>query len=184
MDIKFDFPGLTENEKVYMVIHKHWIVLARYFFFAFIMVMVPVVILLVPDMVAGLGIGTQSIALVGGMYFLIMCAFFITVWIDYYNDIMLVTSKRIVNIEQDGLFNYKVSDLPLERVVDLSTSENGILAQIFGFGDVHLHTASDAPNFDFITIPKPHEVSKNIKNVLELHDVVKQSLSQKQGEGT
>lgn len=183
MEVKFNFPGLTEDEKVYLVVHKHWISIIKFIFVMVVMAAIPFVILLNPDISEGIGLSVPSLALIGGIYFLILLAVLVTVWVDYYNDVMLVTNKRIIHIQQDGLFSHKISDLILERVVDISTSKKGVLAQVLEYGDIHVHASSEVQNFDFLTIPDPLKNTQNIKNVIELYTATKNHTIEHKSEG-
>jgi uncharacterized membrane protein YdbT with pleckstrin-like domain len=80
-----------------------------------------------------------------------------------------VTDRRIVDIEQDGLFHRKISELSLDEIQDVSARVNGPFATLFHYGDVLIQTAGTLPNFIFTAVPHPYRVSKEIA---DLHDQI------------
>jgi membrane protein YdbS with pleckstrin-like domain len=74
---------------------------------------------------------------------LIVLIVFMTVLTTYYLDIVMVTNKRIIDIDQIGLFARDVVSVPIEQVQDVKIETFGILAEIFKFGDLHLQTAAE-----------------------------------------
>lgn len=95
-------------------------------------------------------------------YYLAIWLFFWNAWVDYYMDVWLVTSDRVISYVQNGLFNRVVSELRLSRVQDVNTKVKGLLATMFHFGDVTVETAGEYVNFDLKNVPHPYEVAEKI----------------------
>ncbi len=94
-------------------------------------------------------------------------------WTDYYLDVLVVTNKRIIDIEQHGLFNRQISSFPLENIQDITTDVAGIVATFLDFGNVTLQTASEKSNFIITNAAHPETVKKVIQ---EAHDKVLETL--------
>ena len=84
------------------------------------------------------------------------------IWIDYYFDIWVITSERIINIEQKGMFSRKASELRFQKIQDITTEVTGFLPTVFNYGDVRIQTAGTTEEFVFRTISDPY----NIKNIV------------------
>jgi uncharacterized membrane protein YdbT with pleckstrin-like domain len=107
------------------------------------------------------------LAVVGGIYALVVLSLLLFGFIDYYLDVDIVTNRRIVDIEQNGLFKRKISELSIDQVEDVSATVYGFFPTLLHFGDVDIQTAGSRPNFLFGYAPHPYSISKKI---LDLHD--------------
>ncbi|MCX6806609.1 MAG: PH domain-containing protein [Candidatus Berkelbacteria bacterium] len=171
MPDNYTFPGQKDDEKVIVFLRKHWIVFLPIILLCLLLIIVPLVVFLI--------IRTNEIDLTEyrnliflgfSAYVLIIIAFFLTRFIDYYLDIGIATDQRIVDIEQKGLFNRTISAQDLSRVQDVRAKKQGVFQTFFDFGDILIQTAGEAPNFIFLSVPKPNDAAQQI---LKLHhDVI------------
>ena len=110
-----------------------------------------------------------------------MLVFLYAQWVDYYLDIWIVTTHRIINIEQKGLFRRFIAEHDLDVVQDISVEEQGMLETFLGFGDIHVQTAGATQYFVFKEVPNPFEIGEEIGGVVNTskpydHQVRPQSL--------
>ena len=70
--------------------------------------------------------------------------------------------KKIVDIDQKGIFNHTISELRLEKIEDVTSQTKGALGTIFDFGNVFVQTAGAMERFEFENVPNPAYVSKMI----------------------
>ena len=103
----------------------------------------------------------------GSAFFLFAWLFLFQAFMDYYLDIWIVTSRRILSIEQTGLFSRTVSELRLYRIQDVTATITGPLHTIFGYGDVEIQTAGEKLHFTFEDIPSPNGIAKSILELSE-----------------
>ncbi len=96
------------------------------------------------------------------LYYFFTLTFFFRAWLDYYLDIWIITSERIVNIEQKNLFARKISAFRLNRVQDVTADVKGVLPTLFHYGDVHIQTAGAKQEFIFKQIGDPYTITKII----------------------
>ena len=99
------------------------------------------------------------------LFALITWIFFFLLWIDYYFDVWIITNKRVVNVEQKGLFNREVSELELERIQDITTDVKGVIPTFLNYGDVYVQTAGKTERFDFADVPDPYGIKDIIMNL-------------------
>lgn len=71
---------------------------------------------------------------------------------------VIITDKRIIDRDQHGFFNQKISELHMHRVQDVSIHINGILETVFRFGDVVVQTAASEKQFVFHQMPNPDDI--------------------------
>ena len=61
-------------------------------------------------------------------------------WIGWYYSVFILTDRRLIDIEQKGLFNRKVSEVGLDRIQSLNYHIKGIQAALFRFGTITVQT--------------------------------------------
>lgn len=87
--------------------------------------------------------------------------------IVYRKNRFIVTDRNITQILQFGLFNRKVSQLNMVNVEDVTSKQNGMLANMFGYGELVVETAGEQSNFHFSHCPNPSYYAKVILNARE-----------------
>lgn len=105
--------------------------------------------------------------LLGSTFFLYAWLFLFQHFMDYYLDTWIVTNKRIINIEQSGLFHRTMSELRLYRVQDVTSSIHGFWATLFNYGHVEVQTAGEKIRFTFEQVANPNHISKVVLELVE-----------------
>lgn len=155
---------LHENEQMVLVLHRHWFVLVREL--AIIMVMLMVGMLAFSFQTAFSAAGdtaiTSPLALfLFSLYILIILALSFAVWINYRLDVWIITTRRIIDVEQRGLFNREVSEFLIANVQDITTEVPGMIMTLLDFGDMTIQTAGEK-NFVVRDVPHLEEAKKII----------------------
>ncbi len=151
---------LSKGERVVYEIRRHWYVLLVESFFLALLSLIPWAVFFGLD-VSGFsfsgGEGSVFFFVSAAWLFFIWIAFMI-IWTNYYLDVWIVTSKRILDIEQHGLFSRDMSEFRLDRIQDVTIEVKGILPTLLRFGDIHVQTAGEAREFIIRSIPHPYRV--------------------------
>lgn len=163
------FPSQKSQEKVFLLLRRHWFTYFGFVGVSFIM-SIPVFVLIAywinnPEIFAG-NIGNIAIVSIFA-YTLFSLGLMLYGFIDYYLDVYIVTNERIVNIEQNGFFRREISELNLHQVQDVSAKVNGFFPTMMHYGNIFIQTAGERENFVFKSIPNPYRVSKLI---VDLHE--------------
>ncbi|MFA5945845.1 MAG: hypothetical protein WC802_02970 [Patescibacteria group bacterium] len=166
-----ELPNSEPEEKVVLVLRRHWIDVVRLLIFTGMLLIVPVVILIYfnltkVDIFNDPATGPIS-AVVFSAYFLLVFVLTITAITDYWLDVWIVTSERVIDIEQKGLFNRVVSELHLRQIQDITSEMKGFLATFLTFGDVFIQTAAAKDRFQFKNIDNPDDVKITISKLVE-----------------
>lgn len=80
------------------------------------------------------------------------------VWTDYYLDTLVVTSRRVISIEQKGLFARETQSFSYDRIQDIVVEVNGIIPTLLDFGTLHIQTAGAQNEFRTHYVPQPESV--------------------------
>ncbi len=108
------------------------------------------------------------VVVIGSIFFLFAWLFLFQYFMDYYLDTWIVTTKRIINIEQTGLFHRTMSESRLYRIQDVTASINGFWATVFNYGHVEIQTAGEKNRFQFEQVSNPNHISKTILELSEI----------------
>jgi uncharacterized membrane protein YdbT with pleckstrin-like domain len=166
---KFHFKEVGSGEAIIKVIHRNWFNIFEQFLIVFVMLLVLIGgIFLLPLFFPNLTQERDSYNLfifLENTFLLFLWIYSFFTWIDYYFDIWIITSERIINIEQKGLFVRSVSELKLERIQDVTVEVRGVIPTIINYGDVFVQTAAETERFDFRCISDPYGVKDLIMSL-------------------
>lgn len=165
---KFHFKDIGANEQIIQIVHRNWFYLLQQFFLVLVIFMffmggfifVPVFF---PDFLEGVD---SSLVLFAKSFFMLsVWIYCFLVWIDYYFDVWIITSDRIINVEQKGLFTRRVSELRYQKIQDVTTEVVGFLPTIINYGDVRVQTAAEEREFIFRTVSDPYGIKNTIMSL-------------------
>jgi hypothetical protein len=164
-------PNQKRDEKVHLFMRRHWITPLCIILSMIFMYGVPLAIVtyfqddlmrLLENPLVG-----PIIVLIGGTYILSVWLFAFLEFTDYYLDVWIVTNRRIINIEQKGLFKRFASELHLSAVQDVTSEVTGIIRTFLDYGNVFVQTAAEHVRFVFKDIKSPEEVKEKVIRLVE-----------------
>jgi uncharacterized membrane protein YdbT with pleckstrin-like domain len=157
---------LRENEKVIMTLHRHWIILVFHFLYFIVLFFSSWAVLAYQGIIVDI-IG--SALYWGGLslYWIVFLTFILLDWINDELDLFIITDSRVIGIEQISALSRSVTECSLDRVQEVNAHTAGIFQTLFGFGDVHIHTASETSNMIVSYAPDPIENCRRINNVIQ-----------------
>lgn len=175
-----DFPGRQSDEKIVIVLHRHWFIFVRHVVILFLIGGAPLAVAFIWSQISAFELinGTLSHTLVvmaAALYYLFLWILIFGYWLDYYLDVFIITDKRIVDIEQAGLFGRTVAEERLYRIQDVTSDAQGILATTLHYGNVYVQTAGKTERFIFEHVAHPESVARTI---LQLTDKIVDRLEQ------
>ncbi len=178
MSSDIDFPGRQPNEHVVIVLHRHWFVFVKHVVLLLLLSGAPLVVAYIWSRITAWQFATGSfsyalVVMAGVLFYLFLWILIYGYWLDYYLDIFIITNKRIVDIEQSGLFGRTVAEERLFRIQDVTSDAQGIAATMLRYGNVYIQTAGKTERFIFEQVPYPERVARKI---LELTDKIDDQL--------
>lgn len=165
---------LDKDEKILLKVRKHWIVLVGEATFLILPVIMPFLIvgllefLDVARVFTFTGDGTALVIFISSLWLLFVWVIFFMIWTDYYLDILIVTNKHVIDVEQRGLFTRELSTFRLDRIQDVTAEMDGIIQTVFNYGVIHIQTAGEGREFIMHGVPSPFQIKNFIS---EHHDV-------------
>lgn len=165
-----EFSGQRPNENVLVILRRHWIVWFRYIAQLVFFNLVPLAIALVLYFFADWSPTPEGPLYVGlilllSVYYLGAWLMYFHVFIDYRLDSWILTDQRIVNVEQQGMFDRVISELSITKVQDVTSEVHGHMQTFLDYGNVYVQTAGEQQRFVFLNVPHPEEVSRLVVKV-------------------
>jgi uncharacterized membrane protein YdbT with pleckstrin-like domain len=160
------FEGQEDGEEVVMVLRRHRFVLYLPVAFLALMCLVPIAIFYFYSKEIESGGFTSLFFFVSSLWYIgvwVLAFYFLTM---YALNTVIITNRRVIDNDQLGFFNRKVSELHTNRIQDVSVHTQGVIETLLNFGDVTVQTAAVDKQFVFLQIPKPEAVKDAIMQVI------------------
>ena len=157
---------LLKEERIVLKKRRHWLVI--------VLELAPLVLaaLLPPLLIAGVSSVPQigfafsdysELAIFGLFaWWLFIWMIIFVVWTNYYLDVLVITNKRVIDIEQLGLFARDIVEVRMENVEDVKTEVLGLIASLLDIGNVYIQTAAESREVIIKNIPNPHKLREVI----------------------
>lgn len=98
----------------------------------------------------------------GGVMFAAGCWIFVRTLFLWYHNVFVITSERIIDIDQRGFFERVVSQSSWEKIQDVSIHIHGPSQTFFRYGDVNIKTAFGSVDLCVPSIFRPGKVQREM----------------------
>lgn len=154
---------LDQGEYIVYEARKHWLILGLELATLAFLAFVPVVVFVAFYNFFHQVFTDQLILIILFFYtfwLLILWILIFMFWTDYYLDVWIITNKKLIDIEQKGIFSREISTLTLENVQDVTVEIKGFIQTWMNYGDVHVQTGAAEREFIMHGIANPHEMRR------------------------
>lgn len=159
---KYQFKEQERGEVVFKILHRHW--------FNLLMQFVPLagitfLLVVMFGVISNVFENEFPFVLILFLFsFILLCVWLVAsiIWVNYYLDVWIITNKRVVNIEQKGLFFRHISELRYYKIQDVTTEVTGLIPTLLNYGDVFIQTAGTQPRFLFHKIAEPNRIKDQL----------------------
>lgn len=167
VDSDDSFEGQEKGEDVVMLLRRHVYVIYTQLIVFFFALLIPIII----GEVFKTFISAKNLFEV----FIFLCSlWYMFAWLMifyalamYSLNVVIVTNFRLIDSNQKGFFNRRISEVHLSRIQDITVHTEGFIQTVFKFGSIELQTASEEREFIFPQIPNPEHVKDVIMNLAE-----------------
>ena len=105
-----------------------------------------------------------------GLWWLVMWIAAFNTFTSYFLNQWIITTHRIIEINQHGFFSRQVSSLLLNRVQDVTTEIHGFFPTLLGYGTLVVQSAGAHEYFTMHGIPHPQDLRDLImREIAALH---------------
>lgn len=180
-DVKLD-----SGEQVVRAVRKHWFVhvleILPFALLALLPLFIPNVLVFVSSAnptaltswLANLSLSNPWARLMIGLWWLVMWIAAFNAFTSYYLNQWVITTHRIIEINQRGFFNREVSSILLNHIQDVTSEVNGLFATLLGYGTITIQSAGADTYFHMHGIENPTALRDLVmKEIAQLHDHAK-----------
>lgn len=167
------FPNQRPDERIIVFMRRHWTVFLSHVSFTILLAILfagAIVALgyFFPELTQGET--GRIIQILSVMFLMFLLLFLFIGWVDYYLDVFIVTTSRIVQIKQNALFNRNVSELSLTEIQDVSTKIVGVIPTFLKYGTLLIQTAGAIELFQFLKLSHPEKISDIVINLRDQYN--------------
>jgi len=160
--LKVNFEGQEPEEKIILLVRRHWITNFGWVAIATLMIFSPFILTKFFLLIAfPPPLGFAAIIL----WYLLTLAFVIQGSLSWLFNVGIITNKRVIDFDFYALFYKRISDAEINKIQDVTVRVNGALRTLFDFGDVFIQTAGERPEIEFQDIPHPSLVAKVLEKL-------------------
>lgn len=158
---------LKPGEDVVAVIHQSMAPHFHKFVMAFLLVLLPF-FFIYPLFQAGF------LGMVGFFILLAITLYILgRVFLKWANTVLVITDRRIIDVDQKALFDRLVSEAPFGQIDDVSHRIKGVMPTIFRYGQVKIQMSGNAADIVFSQIKQParvHDMIQDLRKVIKDED--------------
>lgn len=152
---EYHFRGQRPGERVELFLRQHPFVLVEHALKTIVLLLLAILIM------RWMGASTLS-SIVAGTLVAVALIVVARSWYGWTNTMMLLTSQRVLFVEQRGFTSRKVSEALLENIQFVTHEVEGLIHTIFNFGVVKIQTAGAVEALLLSELVDPYEVQQRI----------------------
>lgn len=154
---------LHPEESLVLTVRKHWLAFALANLYLPVLGLLPAVF---RPAIQSFFSSNLLFAFAYLLWFLLLWSLFAVDWTNYYLDVWQITDERLIDVEQKGIFFRDEATTRLELIQDVTIETSGLLATLFGFGDIRVQTAGESREFIMRQVAQPEAVKAKIEELI------------------
>jgi hypothetical protein len=164
---------LEKNEYIVLISRRHWFKPVLETMAALFSLLIPLfvssIVFAMPELSKEFGnTSILSIILILSWFFIVWNIIFI-IWTNHFLDVLIVTNLHVIDIEQIGLWHREISTIQLQKIQDISSKTEGLIASILHYGDLEIQSAGSLTNFIVRGIQNPDLVRQKMNEQINNH---------------
>jgi len=152
----FQFRGQHRNEEVLLVCRQHPFVLLHPMLVSTALFLVPFVI----DIFFSTGL-VLSVSIV--VFFIAALVHGFLAWYAWQNSMFLLTTERVVYLEQRHLLHREFIECGLANIQQVSHEVKGLLHTLLGYGSISISSGGSQQPVVMRNLPDPYELQQEIQ---------------------
>ena len=149
------FESKEPNETIIFLIRRHPIILLKGIFqivaIIFLIIIIPIFFSFN---------STTTIIIIFGILLSILIA--ATNLYRWFNDLYLLTDRRLIDVDQKTVFARVVTETALDQIQDVTYEVSGVLPSLLNFGKVAIQTAGAVQDIQITVVSNPSGVQSQI----------------------
>ncbi|KKS31380.1 hypothetical protein A2380_02600 [candidate division WWE3 bacterium RIFOXYB1_FULL_43_24] len=155
------YDGRDDDERIKYVIRKSALLTIPWLAATAILFVLP---LLVPFVFSFLPEGSPvlldagSVLIVTVLWYLFSFGFFLQNACGWFFNILIITNKKIVDIDFTGFLYKNISETTLNNIEDVTSNVSGAFGVAFNIGSLFIQTAAEKREFEFHGVEDPSRI--------------------------
>lgn len=156
------FETQEEQEKILMILRRHWLTNILWFLMSVILFLAPAVLRYFP-LLSSFPARFQLMFVI--IWYLILLMFVFERFLAWFFNMSIITDERIIDVDFLNLTTKKVADADIDKIQDVTFTNNGAIGTIFNYGNVLVQTAAEVVEFVFDSVPNPGKVADVLQHL-------------------
>lgn len=156
------FAGTDKEEKIILLLRKHWLTNVRWIFMSIVLTIVPVPFVYFPILNF---LPERFLVVTVLFWYLVTSAYVLERFLSWFFNVYIVTDERVFDVDFYNLVDRDISDANIEDIQDVTSSIRGAIRTSFDYGDIFIQTSAEVPQIDFEAVPHPDEVAKILRDL-------------------
>lgn len=153
------FHHQEEGEKILLFLRRHFITNLKGLLIAAAFASLPIIVSIVGfENLPFLQLPFNYVLVLTLIYYLLVFVFVLVNFLMWYYNILLVTEKRVIDIDFVELIFHDVAETKFSLIQDVNYTQTGVLRHLFNYGDVFAQTAGGKENIEALGVPDPIKV--------------------------
>jgi hypothetical protein len=153
---------LEEDEKILMLVRKHFITNLRWIILVVIMLFAPLITNLTPLTF----LPARFITATGVLWYLLTLGIALNGFLSWFYNANVITDERVIDIDFLNLVYKNVSSAKIDNIEDVTVQMGGAIRNVLDFGTVLIQTAAEKTEFEFDDAPHPQKVAKLLNELM------------------
>jgi len=162
-DVTFDTQ--EENEEILLLIRRHWVTQVPRILLIIFLVLFPSLVVRYISF-DWLFLSPAYLALLVLIWYLLLIAFALESFLNWYFNVFIVTPHRILDIDFWALLYKNVSETGVGHIEDVTYKMGGVIQSLFNYGDVSIQTAAEQREFEFTSAPDPARIHDIVTDLM------------------
>lgn len=167
---KIRFEVQEDDEVIELFLRRHGITNLPWIIISIVAFFLPVVAVQLDQFLKTnylLQISTQILVSALIVYYLLILAYIIENFLNWYFNIYIVTNKHLFSNAFDSVLSRTTNEAELNDIESISAKIQGIFGELFNFGDVVIETAAEKLKIQFFKVPRPDFVADRVRDLQE-----------------
>ena len=100
-----------------------------------------------------------------GSVSIIIIAFVFEEFLGWYFNVYIITDERVFDVDFINLIYREITDANLDQIQDVTVRVSGTLRTFLNYGDILIQTASETPQIEFESVPRPDDVAAVLREL-------------------
>ena len=159
------FSRQRNDEKVVLIIHKHWYA----WFISTIWFLLLFVLLLIIAIMMWSEIRDSSWLVISllTVLFLGLTSLILYEYYDWYEDKIILTDQRLLVVDRQGYFTRQVKEISLDKIENVAYDVSGLISTVFRLGSIYIKSAADTTDIHIDFIHRPKKIQETITSTYE-----------------